>query len=187
MAQRRLIGLAGYARSGKDTVADWLVTTQGFQKHAFAEVMRNALYTLNPNIDFEGHRVYLRAIVDAHGWEALKEASLEYRPLMQRLGTEVGRMMFGENVWVDRVMNQLNGVDVIADVRFPNEADAIKAAGGEVWCIIRPEIEQDRSHSSETALEGYDFDAELINDSSLADLFNLVDHLVRERVTTWQQ
>lgn len=182
MMERRLIGLAGYARAGKDTVADYLSCSFGFRKHAFADSMREALYTLNPNIDFEGHRVYLRSIIDSHGWESLKSASLEYRPLMQRLGTEVGRQMFGENVWVDRVMQNLSGLDVISDVRFPNEAEAIKAAGGEVWCIIRPEVGAHNDHSSETSLDGYDFDVELINDSTPSNLFQQVNiRLLKEK------
>jgi hypothetical protein len=165
----KLIGLAGYARVGKDTVAEILVE-QGYAKHAFADSMRHALYTLNPNIDIYGHRVYLQPAVDSMGWEAVKEGSIEYRPLMQRLGTEVGRQLISDSVWIDQVFEGFTGLDVISDVRFANEADAIRAAGGVVWLITRSEIGPVNNHSSENSLDGYAFDAEIDNSTDLAAL-----------------
>jgi hypothetical protein len=56
---------------------------------------------------------------------------------------------------------------VIPDVRYPNEARGIKAAGGQVWHIDRPSIRRThdawRSHSSENSLRGYPFDATIAN------------------------
>jgi hypothetical protein len=173
----KLIGLAGYARSGKDTVADILVQ-QGYTKHAFAETMRHALYTLNPNIDIHGHRVYLQPAVDSMGWEAVKEGSMEYRPLMQRLGTEVGRQLISESVWIDQVFQDFTGLDVIADVRFENEANAIRAAGGVVWKVTRPNTEAFNAHPSETSLDDYNFDALIVNGSDIAALGGRIHELL---------
>jgi hypothetical protein len=55
---------------------------------------------------------------------------------------------------------------VTADVRFPNEANTIKRAGGRMWLIDRPGIGltgRAGSHSSETSMDGYEYDAVLRN------------------------
>jgi dephospho-CoA kinase len=43
-----IIGLSGYARSGKDTAADHLVNEYGFTRYSFAAPMKEAMYRLNP-------------------------------------------------------------------------------------------------------------------------------------------
>lgn len=176
----RLIGLSGYARSGKDTIADLLAQRHGYTKVSFADPMREALYHLNPNIDFDGYRVNLREIVDAEGWEELKAHSEEYRPLLQRFGTEVGRTLWGQSFWVDQALSKVAGPTIFADVRFANEADAIRNAGGVVWRITRPGVAATNGHASEVSLDGYQFDAELINDASLTDLYAKVEVLHSE-------
>lgn len=176
----RLIGLAGYARSGKDSLADYFVATQFFTKRSFAEPMREALYRLNPTIDVQGYRASLRQAVDLIGWEDLKKVSADLRPLLQRFGTEVGRNMWGQDFWVNQLMGSLQGDTVIADVRFKNEADAVKNAGGVVWRVERPGVTKINNHISETELDGYDFDAVLVNDGTLPDLYAKAYHLARE-------
>lgn len=167
-----LIGLSGYARSGKDTVADFLCRMHAFDKMAFADPMREALLKLNPNIDMEGYRVTLEQAVDAVGWEGLKPLSTELRPLLQRFGTEVCRHMFGQDIWVKTTMMRIpfGRKVVLADVRFENEADAIRKAGGVVWRIERPGIDPANNHASEHALDHYDFDLVIVNDGTLNDL-----------------
>ena len=53
------------------------------------------------------------------------------RMLMQMLGTEFGRNMVHPNLWVNSLMNEYKRQKwLITDVRFPNEAKAIKDRGG---------------------------------------------------------
>jgi hypothetical protein len=62
---------------------------------------------------------------------------------------------------------------VISDVRFPNEVEAIKAAGGQVWRIIRPGSElpgKAGAHVSETALDNFVSGDCISNDSTLESL-----------------
>jgi deoxynucleotide monophosphate kinase-like protein len=102
------------------------------------------------------------------------------RTLLQREGTEEGRDKYGEDVWVNtmqqwfRLLNEKWGIEkfCIPDVRFPNEANAIKAMGGKVLRIDSPIrarssalSKQQREHKSEIALDSYDaFDAIIQND-----------------------
>lgn len=162
-----IIGLSGYAQSGKDTAAELLCLNYGYTRRAFADPMREALLRLNPKIDSITHVSHL---VDDYGWDIAKK-NPEVRRLLQHMGTEVGRSMFGENFWVDRTFAGLKSEDkvVISDVRFPNEADAIKAMGGVVWRIIRKSVDAVNPHPSEHAMKNYEFEHTIYNHNSLDD------------------
>ena len=102
--------------------------------------------------------------------------------MLQRFGTEVGRHMFGEDFWVDTAIDKIpDGSKVVfADVRFPNEANAIKSLGGEVWRINREGYGAANDHISEHALDNYEFDHVISNDSTIPWLHKCADTLVRE-------
>lgn len=176
----KVLGISGWARAGKDTAADWLVENRGFTKKSFAEPMKTALQKLSPSVDVEGVHVPLETAIRLIGWEALKGVSKEIRPLLQRFGTEVGREMFGENFWVEFALESIpDGSKVVfADVRFPNEADAIKALGGEVWRVERDGFGAANDHISEHALDNYDFDAVISNSDTIEALHEKVEQLL---------
>lgn len=170
------IGLSGYARAGKDSVGQFIVDTEtGWERVSFADPMREALYRLNPTINANSGEVRLRNAVDEYGWEEIKKWKSDLRPLMQRFGTEVGREMFGDNFWIDYALDRIpDGAKVVfTDVRFPNEADAVKALGGQVWRVERPGCVAANAHPSETAMDGYDFDYVIHNNSHLEKLWYL--------------
>lgn len=172
-----IIGLSGYARSGKDTVADHLISTYNFTRHSFAASMKDAMYKLNPIVhtDDIGPMRY-QALVDVYGLDKVKDTYPEVRRLLQVFGTEVGREMFGENFWVDLVLNNLRSFHtVISDVRFINEADAIRSRGGKIWRINREGIGPVTGHSSEVNLDCYDFDLIINNNSDIESLNKQID------------
>ena len=176
-----IIGLSGYAQSGKDTVADYLVKNYGFTKISFADPIRKALYALNPKIDIADMRgVPLATAVDGLGWENVKADSSDARELLQKFGTEVGRNMFGQDFWVDQAMTKASEYDnvVFADVRFPNEAKAILEASGDVWRVFKPGVVAVNNHHSETALDDYEFNRIVHNISSLDELYSIVDYFI---------
>ena len=172
-----IIGLAGYARSGKDTVAEFLVENHGFVRRAFADPMREALLRLDPRINLGTMvGVSLARTVKELGWDYLKENSEDVRHLLQRMGTEVGRQMFGEDVWVKKAMEVVHEEMhvVFSDVRYHNEADAILRAGGRLWKVTRPDVGPINSHHSDVAMDSYPtsaFDLVVVNDSSKEELF----------------
>lgn len=163
-----IIGLSGYARSGKDTVAELLVLNYGFKRMAFADGIREALLALNP-ILHDGYR--LNELVQMYGWEVAK-AKDEVRRLLQVMGTEVGRKLINEDVWVWLLFNKINTDEriVIPDVRFPNEARMIEQQGGELWRINRHNHSAVNDHVSEHAMDNYMFQRVIYNDSTLDDL-----------------
>ena len=178
-----IIGLSGYARSGKDTVAEMLCLNNGYQRKSFADPMRDALYRLNPIIigNPRTEQIHLADYVDEFGWDEAK-AHPEPRRLLQVFGTEVGRGMFGENFWVDQAFKQVTPTDkyVFADVRFPNEADRVRQLGGVVVRINRHNHSAVNSHISERALDNYMFDHFIYNDGTKEELSEEVLLLVKE-------
>lgn len=164
-----IIGISGKKRSGKDTVAQILVEEFGFTRLAFADVIKAAVYRLDPIISLTGLR--LQYIVDTDGWELAKEYP-EVRRLLQVFGSEVGRDMIDAQIWIELT---LNGVKksaniVISDVRFQNEAEEIKYQGGDVWRITKATGEFIDTHRSETELDSWNFDQYIPNNGSLEDL-----------------
>jgi hypothetical protein len=174
------LGLSGWARSGKDSVANHLVEKYGYTKMSFADPMKDALVRLNPIIDFgsfPGSR--LATAVSVVGWEQLKGMSEEVRPLLQRFGTEVARNMWGEDFWVNAALASIpdGSTVVFADVRFPNEAEAVKKLGGQVWRVERLGYGPANDHVSEHALDDYKFDVTINNFDTLPNLYEMVDGL----------
>lgn len=183
-----LLAFSGYARSGKDEAAKALASL-GYQRVAFADRLREFLAALDPIVGYERRffrtiPIRLSTIISAYGWDGYKETPYvdEIRPLLQRLGTECGRDLLYDDVWVDAALNHLdpNGKYVVADCRFVNEADGIRARGGKVIRVMRAGVGPANSHKSETALDDYDFDAYINNDGTLEDYYKNVQRKVLE-------
>jgi hypothetical protein len=178
-----LLGLAGFARSGKDAAAAALVA-DGWERRAFADPLKEMLYILNPLLP-SGYRV--QQLVNAFGWDNAK-VEPEVRSLIQRLRTEAGRGVLGEDVWVRATMFAYprDRDVVLSDVCFENEAEAIRAAGGRVIRIVRPGVEAVNGHVSERALvdSGFDFDHVLVNDGTLEQLHSAIREVAGRDAST---
>lgn len=124
------------------------------------------------------------------GWKLVE---MTPRLLMQLVGTECGREILHPNIWVnalmseygDRIFSEDEGDWIypnwlITDVRFPNEAKAIKEREG---LLIRVErnTENNDNHPSETALDDYkEFDYVIDNNSSISDLVEKVTKILHK-------
>lgn len=179
-----IIGLSGYAGVGKDEVAKVLVRL-GYVRLAFADALKEIAYRADPVVALEVDPetgdvevVCMDRAVDALGWDEAKKVG-DTRGFLQRLGV-AAREVFGEEVWVRVVENQLLDLDValgggevnavITDVRFPNELDMIKDFGGFHVRVIREGVTAVNDHISEHALDEAPFDALIDNSGPLTDL-----------------
>jgi hypothetical protein len=169
----RLIGLySPAAQSGKSTVAS-ILTTMGYEAMGFAQPLKAMTESLLRHLGYHDETVRARML-----YGDLKEVEItglgkSTRDLMRTLGTEWGRGLVHDSLWTDIAMARVNRCPkpvVIDDMRFANEMAAIRAAGGVCIRITRPGIERGTSHASEGALDGEVFDAEIVNDGSLATL-----------------
>jgi len=195
-----LIGMIGRKRTGKDSFAKTLVSELGYQAVAFADPLREAALALNPLVGptslpdslVPAHRT-LRDVVEAIGWEAAKDTVPHVRRTLQRLGTDAIRSL-DDGFWVRAAMarverlrtierasgwsgqtiREAGGLSVVVtDCRFPNEAEAIRQAGGVLVRVERPgatAASEEDLHPSETALDGFPEDFVVSNTGTLDDL-----------------
>lgn len=184
-----IIGLTGLKGAGKDTVADQLVAKYGFEKRSFAKLLKDsvcALLDLTPD-QIERWKNDPEIVVTVLGPNArLAEGyrSFTFRQFLQRYGTEAHRDVFGTHFWVD---NAFVGMEpgknyVFTDVRFVNEADAIRACfpNSTIVRVERPGLSSD-DHASEVPLPIDRIDYTIFNDQDLYYLSQVVDSLM-ERI-----
>lgn len=272
----KLVGISGQAGSGKDTVADYLVSEYGYVKVSLADPIKRFGREVFGFTDTQlwgpsHHRNELDKRFDYYcdlrsggirftpktklgalaatcdkGWfvaaHALKEYAEEWldqvlpgedvqslydwfaafgsvharispRVMLQHLGTEWGREAADEDIWVNCMLRTakaiLNGQQydrrvgltgndpkatpttgvVVSDVRFKNELEAIRAAGGLLVRIQRPKTDKKatktgiENHASETEQQQFkdeDFQAVLINGTTIKGLFRRIDAAVKD-------
>ena len=173
-----IYGISGFAGSGKDTAAQALMEERGFERIAFADVLRDIAEAIDPYVleraEDDGDIYIFRRlsqVIQNYGWDYSKNEFPDVRRLLQRLGTEAGRDILGENIWVDTAFARTDADKIIVtDVRFPNEAEGIKARGGTLVRIERKGVDPRNDHPSETSLIDYDFDYTIDNSGSIEDL-----------------
>lgn len=172
----RLIGLTGYARSGKNTAAKALVD-DGWVEHAFADKLREAIYDFNPALisNHSAQVLLLQDVIDRWGWEGVKNSYEWARPVreaLQNYGQTI-RQIHSE-FWVDclrrTVVDDLRkGTDaVITDVRYSNEVLMVRKLGGFVFRIQRPGVGPLNDHGSEQL--DFRVDATLTNEGTPEEL-----------------
>lgn len=196
-----LYGLTGYAQSGKDTFAaglegwtrvaladkvrevveaidPWIPIQIAEQKGVpilgKEPVKLTKLFRLSELLA-EKDRVHGTSKADGCGraaWNEVKQIP-EVRRLLQRCGTEGGRMVLGENVWIDAALPLDGKYDhiVVTDVRFPNEAQRVKDLGGVVIRVVHPERKSaEFAHPSELKIDEIQPDLVVDNDGTIEEL-----------------
>jgi hypothetical protein len=181
-----IVGLGHVARVGKDVAAAALSRDLGYRRIAFADKLRELALAADPivtgatqtaNIGIGRGR--LSWVVQGIGWEEAKEIYPEVRKFLQDLGLGA-RKTFGEDFWVERALHNVSGDVVVSDVRFHNEAEAIRDRGGFLIRIDRPGRHAE-GHVSETALAGFEgWDAVIVNDGTVQDLEMRVVQVVKD-------
>jgi len=197
-----IIGISGYAGSGKDTVADLLEKFYGIKKMGFADPLREMAMAIDPIVHlgvvwgdttgeyppelpdgFGVRTVRYSDALEEHGYNEAKFKYPEIRRFLQHLGTDAVRNVLGDSTWtdlaIDRALATLmrpewSGVS-FADVRFRNEAAVVQDQGGVVIRVNRPDVGPASDHISEHDLDGYLYDYIIENDGTLEDLRSRVD------------
>lgn len=192
MADRIIIGMGGRKESGKDTVADFLVEEHGYTKYEMSSVLHDIFMVLDPWVvvdiaeaevsEFIRPGTYRYSTLCAVIGYVEAKRFREVRRLLQVLGTDVGRNMISENIWVDvmrhKILNTTGNV-VFTGVRYPNELMMLHGLGGTAVWVHRPGLPEGDKHSSETSLSQKDFDLILDNTADLPHLHKIAGWLHR--------
>lgn len=212
-----IIGINGYAGSGKDTVGRiiqylnckdtaeisvedvclssdkydwWLEDESDWEIRKFADKLKDIASHLT-NIDrerFENQEFKKTNL--GSDWD-IDGAPMSIRDLLQKLGTDAMRNGLHTNVWVNALMADYKKIEynddeqaeypnwIITDVRFENEAKAIKDRRGIIIRVNRPGIEPVNSHPSETGLDHWNFDYKIANVSGIYELKESIEQILK--------
>lgn len=145
-APRTIVAFTGLAGAGKSTAAMHLAKSRGFERVRFAGPLKAMMAALGcTTAEIDGDRKEMPC--ELLGGKTPRWA-------MQTLGTEWGRQLIGDDLWIrawQAAVDRLPaGVPVVVDdCRFPNEAAAVCAAGGIIVRIDRPGAGTASVHESE--------------------------------------
>ena len=234
-----IIGINGYAGSGKDTVGtiiQYLHCHQHNRNESLQEILKEPDYHEWWLEDESGWEVKkwagkLKCIASiltgieekkfedqefkktelSHQWSSLKHkvgkrqdgifpkninmeiVPMTVRDFLQKLGTDAIRNGLHTNAWVNALMADYKPIDynddeqpelpnwIITDTRFPNEAQAIKDAGGIVIRVDRPGVKPINDHPSEVGLDNWKFDYKIANVSDLVSLSLTVLNILKQQ------
>lgn len=171
----RLVGVTGYATSGKDEVAKILGNLYGYERHGFADKLKEFVAAFDPwvKVDSNGYLTRASELVATLG-DVEAKTHPEYRRILQQVGTKA-RDILDPDLWINALGSTVLSCQdqdipvVVPDVRFANEVSLIQDLGGVVFRVTRPGVEAQSDHPSEISLDGYDFPV-INNDGSLLDL-----------------
>ena len=159
-----IIGLGHRARQGKSTAALAFVEAcpiaTDVRLVAFGDALRREVDKMARQTGgFHNLLELLREVYAAPSW-VRAEFEGKQRTILQWWGTDYRRKQ-DPDYWVKRLVESLAGLNpdvaIVQDMRFPNEADAIKGMGGVVIKVTRlgaPDVSV-HEHASEAALDNY--------------------------------
>jgi len=155
--------ISGKIGSGKTSIANGLTVLFNLQRRGFADAIKEAVAKA---IDCPVEDVY-----------RMKQL---FRPALQIIGTETGRAYWGEDYWVHKLLEWVERAEadvpnderdqlkiVVDDLRFPNEAAALKDFGFKLvriedereshllYCYEQGYTPEQMEHVSETALDSW--------------------------------
>ena len=152
-----IIGLIGSQRSGKDTVADFLVKAYNFKKIAFADQIKEEYFS--------------KTDVTEEIYEKLKKED-KCNPIREKLWnySKTIKQINGQDYFIKIVLSKLDCNNwVITDIRTKLELAAILEKGANVIVIKKSELESEIKDSELSIDNIKEFDT-IINDQTLEKL-----------------
>lgn len=170
--------IVGKLRSGKDSVGEHLVENYGFKRYAFGDALKADFHRRYPEIPYEPKP---RVGYQAHG--------------------QLMRELVDADIWLNRCFDNINanekGSVVITDCRQLNELTRCRTESYVIIRVTAPESVRidraikssdtfnlrDLTHDTESHVEGFDVDFDVVNSGTLAELYAQIDEIMT-RLTT---
>lgn len=200
-----IIGLVGFANSGKDTVGNYLIREKEFYFDSFAYPLKDAVSNIFGwdreliEGDTKSSREW-RECPDKF-WSEKFGYNFTPRMAMQLLGTEACQGTFSKKIWTFSLLKRikLDKNTVITDTRFSHEIEEVRNNGGKLVRIKRGDdpfwvdilsnlwlddereqfMKQFNIHKSEWDWVGCEFDYVVDNNGGLSDLYKKVDDMLK--------
>ena len=181
-----IIGLySSQPQSGKTTAAEALVGI-GYEQCKFAGPMYYMTYALFKYMDIPEDSI--EHFMNEGKNEKIGGLDCSFREFMQKLGTDFGRDIISEKLWIGLAALKVNALGsngqkdiVFDDLRFQNEYDYLKGINGKIIKLVNKDVVCDTAndHKSEGNLDDFDFDAIVENKGTIEDLQNEIVTLAR--------
>lgn len=178
------IALCGRFRSGKDAVGAYLTSKYGYTRFAFGDDLKRYYHELFGGGD----------VKDREGYQWFGQTMRERDP----------------DIWVRKCFDAItyvNEVDdlfdvplrtVITDLRQPNEYERCRSEGYVIIRVSAPDAirlvrakaagdafdEKTLTHDTESHVDGFDVDYDVVNDGTLEALYARVDEIIRQWAVT---
>lgn len=166
----RIIAFCGRKRSGKDTAAAAL-DDFGYNRIALADPLKDMLVAF-----LQAQRVpqsQIEAVIYGEDKEVPLDAfnGRSARFALQSLGTAWGRDIMDQDLWLNSLLRTIQAAPpsmrfTITDVRFPNEADALRDLDACFVRVVRPGPHLADDHISEIGSAYLSVDHEILNDAA---------------------
>lgn len=141
-----LIGLIGYERTGKDTVADYFVENMCYTKMSMADPIKEICKLL-----FDWDKIFLESNMKD---KIDKNTNIVPRDMMKWIGTDIFQYSIYDKfpnlnipqkkIWVNYIKNNCQDIEnlIIPDIRFKHEAEFIQENNGILVYIDRVELKE---------------------------------------------
>jgi hypothetical protein len=175
-----MISFSGKKRSGKDLSAQYLIDNFGYKKFSLADAVKQFTSKIlgiplaqlmddelkdkpfNVSIQLYSSEIVLivedlielnNSKIDEIKWDTIpREKNLKTpREALQFVGTDLGRNVVSQNIWLNQVPAQFDGNIVVTDARFANERALFKSKGFKTVLLMRNSDSTD-THESENSL-----------------------------------
>lgn len=171
--KHRIIGIAGPAQVGKDTVARIIQSMLSDYREikSFADPMKDMLA--------KGLGLTHDQLHGSHKEVIDERYECTPRHIMQTIGTEWGRNLIHPDIWVHAMLNATaDAPTIIPDVRFENEAEFVRENGVLIHVKGRGGIEG--GHVSEKGVRRLDDDHVIYNTGDVSMLRYRVRRMIVE-------
>lgn len=176
-----LIGIHAKPRSGKDTVANYLIKKYFLHKYGSSVPVKYVAAAMF-NVPIENFNDDLKKDTIDPFW------GITYRQMAQKVGKECSRDIFGENFWlrhIERVWESIQNISsiggmILADIRYENEVNWVHEHGGKVIFIKRDNlpVSSGSDHAAEAGLSEHLADVFINNNGTITDLYHETNYAI---------